>query len=183
MGDRHLEGFHFSCDEDILIAEDELKKIKYISEKMNMNNPDSVLRVYNKSVQTNLFVSPLGIEFLRRMQHFLVNSGKIPKEDILDIPISYSINDAIDLKSNNRYKSIDEPKKDYSIRFRLSMCGNICLIVLVIAMFIIVMTGKNANILNYRNAVINEYSEWEQNLTEREKIIREKEAELNLNKE
>lgn len=182
MADRHLEGFHFSCDEDILMAEDELKKIKYISEKMNMNNPDAVLKVYNKSVQTNLFVTPLGIEFLRRMQHFIVNSGRVPSEEILDIPISYSINDAIELKSNNRYKNIEEPKKDYRNTLRLSLFGNICLAVLVVAMFIIALTGKNANVLNYKNAVINEYSEWEQELTEREKVIREKESELNLNK-
>lgn len=182
MADRHLEGFHYSCDEDVLIAEDELKKIKYISEKMNMNNADSVLKVYNKSVQTNLFNSPVGIEFLRRMQHFLINSGKVSQEEILDIPISYSISDAIELKANNRYKNIDTPTKNYEFSFRMSVFGNVCLGILVIAMFLILLTGKNANILNYRNAIVNEYSEWEQDLTEREKIIREKEATLNLDK-
>ena len=42
------------------------------------------------------------------------------------------------------------------------------------------MSGNNANILNYRNAIVDEYASWEQELTEREKAVREKEQELGI---
>ena len=42
------------------------------------------------------------------------------------------------------------------------------LIAIVIAMFVIATTGSNPNILNYENALINKYAEWEQELRERE---------------
>ena len=34
--------------------------------------------------------------------------------------------------------------------------------------------------LNYKTAVLNEYSEWEQELTQRENAVREKESELGI---
>ena len=47
-------------------------------------------------------------------------------------------------------------------------------------MFIITILGENTNVLNYRYKIENEYSIWQQELEEREAIIREKEAELRL---
>ena len=41
--------------------------------------------------------------------------------------------------------------------------------------------SDNPNIINYRNAIVNEYASWEQELTEREKAVRRKEAELGNN--
>ena len=53
------------------------------------------------------------------------------------------------------------------------------LVLLIIAMFLLTLTGKNPNIINYRNAVINEYSDWQKDLEQREAELRKKEAELN----
>ena len=38
--------------------------------------------------------------------------------------------------------------------------------------------SDNPNILNYKQVLTNQYASWEQNLTERENRIREKEQEL-----
>ena len=38
----------------------------------------------------------------------------------------------------------------------------------------------NANALNYRKAIQNQYASWEQELTEREKAVKEKEQELQI---
>lgn len=48
-------------------------------------------------------------------------------------------------------------------------------------MFAIASGSDNPNIINYRNAIVNEYASWEQELTEREKAVRRKEAELGNN--
>ena len=61
---------------------------------------------------------------------------------------------------------------------RLSIGINVALVVLIIAMFYISFTGTNPTILNYENALQNKYSQWEQELIQRESVIREKEREL-----
>ena len=48
-------------------------------------------------------------------------------------------------------------------------------------MFAIASGSDNPNIINYRNVIVNEYVSWEQELTEREKAVRRKEAELGNN--
>jgi hypothetical protein len=48
-------------------------------------------------------------------------------------------------------------------------------------MFVVSWKSDVPNIVNYRTAVLNEYSEWEQELTEREKAVREAEKNLDTN--
>ena len=55
--------------------------------------------------------------------------------------------------------------------------------VLVFAMFVITLQSDNPNILNYRQAITNEYASWEQELTERENKVREKEQKLGMEAE
>lgn len=45
-------------------------------------------------------------------------------------------------------------------------------------MFWITLNSENPNILNYKTQIENKYAMWEQELTRREKEIRQKEAEL-----
>ena len=52
------------------------------------------------------------------------------------------------------------------------------LIILVILMFVITIKSNNPNILNYKEAIINEYASWEEELNAREEAIKEKEKEL-----
>ena len=47
-------------------------------------------------------------------------------------------------------------------------------------MLAISLGGPNMNALNYRKAVTNEFASWEQELTDRENAIREKEKELGI---
>ncbi|MBR4759720.1 MAG: hypothetical protein IK078_06195 [Lachnospiraceae bacterium] len=49
------------------------------------------------------------------------------------------------------------------------------LALIIVAMFIISLTGNNPTILNYRSKIINQYSEWEKELTERENALSLKE--------
>ena len=109
-----------------------------------------------------------------------MQSMGIPKENIPPIPL-YQV-------YNNRYKTEEPPvrkpvkkKVDPQVKkLRYSILGNVILVCLVIILFAIALTGENANAINYRNAIVNEYSEWEQELTERENTVREKERELGI---
>ena len=54
---------------------------------------------------------------------------------------------------------------------------------MIITLFIITINGKNPNIINYENALIDKYASWEQELSDRETVIRQKEQELGLIKD
>jgi hypothetical protein len=57
---------------------------------------------------------------------------------------------------------------------------NIALIVVILCLFFITYMGENANVLNYKRVLTDRYASWEQELTQREKVIREKEKELQI---
>ena len=57
---------------------------------------------------------------------------------------------------------------------------NLFLAALVIAMFAITLKSDNPNILNYKNVIVNQYASWEQELSEREQAVREKEQQLQI---
>ena len=60
----------------------------------------------------------------------------------------------------------------------LSVIMNIVMIVAIIAMFVITLNSDQPNILNYERNLQNKYASWEQELTQREQTVREKEREL-----
>ena len=59
-----------------------------------------------------------------------------------------------------------------------SMIVNAMLVAVIVVMFYIAYTSDNPNILNYENNLVNKYAQWEQELSERENAIREKERNL-----
>ena len=71
-------------------------------------------------------------------------------------------------------KTKDNTKK----RLITSMIVNAMLVAVIVVMFYIAYTSDNPNILNYENNLVNKYAQWEQELSERENAIREKERNL-----
>ena len=69
-------------------------------------------------------------------------------------------------------------RKTFKNEYKISLIVNIILVIMVIAMFIITLKAENPNMINYRTAILNQYSEWEQELNEREAAIKQKELEL-----
>lgn len=182
MSDRNVDGYLFQDAEDADIAREEIQKIKYISDKMNEDNPEAVLAVYNKMLKSKIFATPVGYEYLREVQSYLYKSKEIPDAHIQDIPVRISIAESLNPKNSGNRQDIaplpTKMPKNFKQEYKFSLLINAVLIVVVIAMFFIALKADNPNIINYRNAIENEYAQWEQELTEREAAIREKEAEL-----
>ena len=59
---------------------------------------------------------------------------------------------------------------------------NIFLVLTVIAMFVLISTSNVPTIINYKNKIINQYEQWDKELTQRENTIIEKENELKINR-
>ncbi len=64
---------------------------------------------------------------------------------------------------------------DYKPWFRASLSVSIILLFIVIGMFVVTATSGNINIVNYENALIEKYENWETQLKEKEEKLKEKE--------
>ena len=115
----------------------------------------------------------------RKLQAQLKEMG-VQDEKIRPVPlfVTYAHEEE---KPTARERIIPKKKIDTArSALRTSVLINIALAILVGVMFFIAITSDNPNIINYRNAVLDEYASWEQELTTREKEVRKKEIELRI---
>lgn len=177
-------GYHFHSQADADKARDEQKKIAYIEAHMNMDNPESVLAIYNKMLSNRIFVTPVGFGFLKDIRDYLLSSDAISNDDVkpLELNQMYSLGKGLSEEGElPKRRIVPEKKKNpYEERFFISSVLNVILIIGVIAMFVIATTSDNPNIINYENQIVNKYSEWEEELSEREQRVREAEKKLGL---
>ena len=171
-------GYRFGSLEDAKLAEAELKKSLYFEEKLDGRSIQNILAVYDKLIDEKIFSTPIGWEYLRSLQGKLRVAG-VPEEIIRPLPM-YVVFAHKEQPENSVFDRIRPTKRVSRDKryLKISLMINVFLAVLVLAMFVITMTGDNPNILNYKNAITNQYAAWEQELTEREQQLREKEAEL-----
>lgn len=175
--DFYVEGYRFGTMGDASQAQMEQKKAAYFESKLQGKDAQNILAVYDKILDEKIFSTPVGWEYLKYLQEKMRTLG-VNEEQIRPIPMYVSfIRDNEEVTVRQRIRPARKRDKSGD-RFKISVMVNILLGVLVIAMFVIALNSKNPNILNYRKTIENEYAAWEQELTERENLVRQKEAEL-----
>ena len=68
-----VEGYAFETKEQEHTAKHEVEIIGYIRKNTRMDDPDIVLALYNKLVLKEIFVTPVGYDFLHRLQEYPVS--------------------------------------------------------------------------------------------------------------
>lgn len=181
------EGYSFLSEKDAALAENERRKIDYLESRLDYDHPETILRVYNKAIEERVFKSPVGQFFLRNLQQYLVNQPEIDPDEVSVIPLYVSFDTEFREQPNparNRINPVEKKKEKKKFQLLpISLIINAGLVVAVIAMFSIALNSDQPNILNYEKAITNRYASWEQQLTEREQIVRERERELNIKSE
>ena len=175
-----VNGFLFGDKADVEIANQELSAIQFIEKKISGQSVETVLAVYQVALEKKMFRTPVGYCYLRDLQKRMIKGG-VDKERIPPISLYQVYNDAY--KVQERPRRITQTKKEINPDRRLmrnSIWANIIMFFIILVLFIITLTGENANVLNYRNVITNEYSSWEEELTNREQAVREKERELGI---
>ncbi len=178
----NAQGFAFYTEQDADLANLEQKKIDYLEGKMDYSNPEQILQIYNKAIHDRIFKSPVGILYLRKLQMYLLKQESIDKEMIVPIPLYQSFTGEVRREQNparNRVKP-SERKEKKSSALPISVSLNLLLALAIIIMFVITLNSNQPNILNYERLITNQYASWEQELTEREQTVREKERELKI---
>ncbi|MBO4374129.1 MAG: hypothetical protein J5829_03385 [Lachnospiraceae bacterium] len=178
-----VQGVRYASIHDAAAAREELKKIMYIKSRMNYNNPEEVLAIYNKMIENKLFVTPTGHEFLFEIRSFLTQAPGMDRDRI------YTINtdSLFTQRARNEARASMRPPAAPNVKaelkrmrngYRISVIVNIFLVAVIIALFAIALNSDNPNILNYRTVIENQYAEWEESLQERENLLREKEKQM-----
>lgn len=177
-----VDGYRFGSYQDAGLAEEEQKKAEYFKGRVTGRNAKNLLAVYDKILDEKVFQTPVGWEYLKSVQEQLRASG-VPEDMIRPIPMyvtfSHMTGDELD-RSEVRQRIRPSRKKKKTDKFKISLIINLLLAILVAAMFMITLNSDNPNILNYKKVVVDQYASWEQELSEREQIVKEKERELQI---
>lgn len=174
-----VDQYLFETEEEYELAQSEKKKIQYIDEHTDYRAVENVAVLYKRLIETSMFQTPVGYAYLERLREFLVRSGA-KTDNLPSIPIKakISLGGRKQLLKENRYLKEEIEKGKRRNLITIFIC--IALVVVVIALFAIAFTSDNPNILNYENAIQDKYAAWEQELTERENVVREKELALEI---
>lgn len=177
---RIVDGFSFYTNQDADLADLERKKIAYLEARMDYSNPDSILRIYEKAIQDKIFKTPVGIFYLKHLREFLLEQEEIAPEDIEPIPLYHTFGKEAKTTKVKEGENEAEQKEKKSAALSFSVVLNLLLAAAVVAMFAIALNAGQPNILNYERVITDRYATWEQELSEREQVIREKERELKI---
>lgn len=180
-----VEGYRFGSYQDAKLAEEEQKKAEYFKEKTAGRSARNLLAVYDKMLDEKIFATPVGWAYLKEVQEELRSLG-LSEDMIRPIPMyvtfCHMTGDEID-KTVVRQRIRPSRKKAKTDKFKISLLVNVFFVILVLAMFAITLNSDNPNILNYKKAVVNQYATWEQELSEREERVKEKERQLQIEQE
>lgn len=173
-----VEGYRFATLADAETARQDAKRVKNLEDNLDYRKPQNVLQLYHKALDTRIFQTPIGFAYLVKVQDHLKRCG-IAEENIRPIPLNMTFTNKTAANRSIR-QSIAERRPEYKGRFAVSVCINLLMAAMIIAMFAISLKSDHPNIINYRREIVNEYSEWEQELTEREHAVREAEREYGI---
>ena len=176
-----VEGYAFETKEQEHTAKHEVEIIGYIRKNTRMDDPDIVLALYNKLVLKEIFVTPVGYDFLHRLQEYLYTIPYIRREDIL--PITVYEPEGMVSKEKRSKEEIKQKKKRQKNKEHVVSKNrrkkNRDYQKLFIGMLVITwLSEDNVTILNYENKVIDKYEIWEKQLDERESQLEERELRL-----
>lgn len=203
MARYNIGGYIFDDENKAKEAAKELKAVEYILGQIRDSDEKAVLTVYKKLLNQRMFSTEIGMSFLAQLRQNLLDSEVFTPEDI---PPVYSLeeppkdvtpeektedtNSSSDekvskaKKENADKKVVAKVTSDSSEIKRLKAINKVLLILCialllcVLGMFYVSTTINSPTILDYEEKLIDKYSSWEQDLTEREEAIREKEQEL-----
>lgn len=189
-----VDGLQFGNLEDAKKAQEEFDRVKLLKDKIDYNDLGTVRSIYDKAIENHVFVTPIGIQFLKELQLALLQHAKNQDLAMIPVPTICVTKDATQdheeelseeqlreaSKLRVRVESLqgqltEEKAKCKKTRrfFQTSKMLNIVLLILIGILFFITMTGENANALNYKRVLTDRYASWEEDLTQREQALKE----------
>lgn len=174
-------GYEFMTEIDAQKGAMDQNKIKLLNTRAKATRPQDIKAVYEKAIENKIFKTPIGWGYLINLRNKLVESG-YSEDELIPIPLGISITRHSAIENLSVRQRIKAEKKKDGPEFKrvFPIVLSIFLTILVIVMFLITAFSESDNIINYRRNITNRYASWEQDLTEREKKVREAEKRLGI---
>jgi hypothetical protein len=182
-------GFYFDTETDYNLALKDEEKYKYIMNQVASNNDKTILiEVFNKLNESEKFKTVVGMARLNELQNYIIREGIATEADILPIEgftvrKLHSASGYSRIQMDNMKREMEKANKEKVIKYKSSintMKITICVLCVLVATLFYFGINKN-NASNYASAkenVIDEYVQWENELTEREQKVKEREEAL-----
>ena len=146
---RVAEGYSFATVADCELGKSEKKKIEYLESKLDYTKPATIYRLYEKALSDRTFKSPVGYEFLRKLQAFLMSEPSIDPATVSPIPLYKTYAEAERMAKSPAKQRIKPAKPQREVAWNtVSVWLNVFFVIAIIAMFTILLKSDQPNILN-----------------------------------
>ena len=185
-----LDGYRFNDSNSYEQARRELNKIAEIKAAKDLKDEVELRAVYDSLVESEEFITPVGIGFLREAQKRLVknpeqrktmkaipyyaNEGIQEEKNTDKIVNKITVDEDIDSKSNNPEGDFDLinnfKQKLRNYRIVVAFLAIIALVPFGVLAYDKIFSGNAAE-----EALVNEYASWKEELTKKEQELNERE--------
>ena len=177
-----VDGFNYNDEALYKDAIKEQKAVDYLTKQLSGANEKQIMGLYSKLCEEKFFKSENGITFLYLLRENLINVYKVEPNNIPVIPVTHPGENhlkAITYDCNEKVKAAKTETKTYKDRCRILYVVVVILAIAIGAMFFILRTSDLPTILDYKEKIENKYSQWEDDLQQRERNLKKRELELN----
>jgi hypothetical protein len=161
---RELEDYVFSNKRDFVKATKEKEVVDHMKATVHWKNPTVAYKLYNRILDKNSFTTIIGIDFLKELREIIVTSGVSTKEGLRPIPVK---------KQEVKVDEYQERYENALVTRRIERIAIGFLSLIIVGMLVVAYFTPYNVFSNYEEKIRNEYSEWEQQLNEREAALKE----------
>lgn len=173
-----VEGFEFSSVSEAQIALKEKENIEIIRERTPLEDGEVCLDLYSKLIERDMFKTIVGYSFLYELRQYLIIKFGYEEESLPTIVLPKRMEYE---KVNETHQSAMESKLErMGIVTRRLKIVIAALSFMIVAMFVIAAINPNTGYVNTEKKVLDRYAAWQEDLEQREQVIKEKEAELHI---
>ena len=190
-----LDGYRFNDSDSYEQARRELNKVAELKSEKNLKDETELREVYDSLVESEEFITPVGIGFLREAQKRLVRNSE-QRKTMKAIPYLGNINEGIEEKEDMPDKIMLKDVSSYNLTAEEEKAeneGNLILInnfklklrnYKIIIAFMAVMSFVPFGVLAYdkvfsddayEKGIIDKYASWKEELTKKERELNERE--------
>ena len=185
---RIVEGFVFENEEEYQLALKDAELFDILWNKIKKSDRNVATELYDTLLTSDKIKTVVGMYNVKMLQNYLIQNGYVSESEINPIVgfVGRKVSTTDAMKSyeySNRMKYMVNQKINDKLEKYKATIATLKVVVLILAvviavMFVVQANGGTANYASAKEAVIDEYSEWEQDLNDREKEVKEKEEEL-----
>ena len=180
-----INSYQFETKEEYEQALQEKKGINYLNAQLDINNTDKVFQLYTELIEKKVFVTVVGIDYLKKLRIVILKDDKYSVDTLPAIRITTvnkqvknRVEKYISAKYETEVKQYKKENAGIKGKLNTSIIFNVVLIMMLIAMFFISKSSSNPTIIDYERKLQDKYASWESDLKEKEQKLKDLEWKL-----